>query len=154
MPKKRVFDEGDCIAVPLSDGGYAVGIVARADGKGAAVGYFFGPRYEDITQNMTARPLQPSEAVFVALFGDMGIRKGQWKVLGRYPRWQRDDWPNPSFLRVDGFGGRWRVTYSESDLCQEAEVEPITQLAAGNLPQDGAYGFVAVERVLASLLPV
>ncbi|MFE2092535.1 hypothetical protein [Streptomyces sp. NPDC059460] len=37
---------GDVFAVPRRDHGHALDLVARMDGKGTALGYFFGPRIE------------------------------------------------------------------------------------------------------------
>ena len=41
MPKAS-YREGDWFAVPLRDGGYAAGLIARANPKGVLLGYFFG----------------------------------------------------------------------------------------------------------------
>jgi hypothetical protein len=38
------YREGDWFAVPLRNGGFAVGLVARANPKAALLGYFFGPK--------------------------------------------------------------------------------------------------------------
>lgn len=49
MPRRKLnYGEGDWLAVPVRDGGLAVGVVARMDGKGGVVGYFFGPRRNDV----------------------------------------------------------------------------------------------------------
>jgi hypothetical protein len=37
-------EEGDLFAVPLRDGGYGIGVVARVGRRGVLVGYFFGRR--------------------------------------------------------------------------------------------------------------
>ncbi len=43
--KKLPYREGDWFAVPLQDGDYAVGLVARCPRGGKVfLGYFFGPR--------------------------------------------------------------------------------------------------------------
>jgi hypothetical protein len=47
MARKLPDSEGDGFAVPLRDGGYAIGVVARMDRKGSVLGYFFGPRYDE-----------------------------------------------------------------------------------------------------------
>jgi hypothetical protein len=46
--QKINYREGDWFAVPLRDGGYAVGLVARMDNRGGVLGYFFGPRRDDV----------------------------------------------------------------------------------------------------------
>lgn len=46
MARKLPYSEGDVFAVALRDGGYGTGVVARMDGKGSVLGYFFGRRYD------------------------------------------------------------------------------------------------------------
>ena len=42
---KLPYSEGSVFLVPLRNGGYARGVVARATGEGKGLfGYFFGPR--------------------------------------------------------------------------------------------------------------
>lgn len=45
-PRELAHREDDVFAVPLRDGGYGIGVVARRDGKRAVLGYFFDPRYD------------------------------------------------------------------------------------------------------------
>lgn len=43
------YSEGQWFAIPLNNGGYALGIIVRGSYKTkGGLGYFFGPRYEDI----------------------------------------------------------------------------------------------------------
>src|SRR5213592_3499242 len=47
-PRKLPYREGDVFAVPLQDGAYGIGVVARMDREGAVLGYFFDRRYESV----------------------------------------------------------------------------------------------------------
>src|SRR5262249_16153212 len=42
--------EGECLAIPLRDGGFAIGVVARANATGVLLGYFFGPRRDVVPE--------------------------------------------------------------------------------------------------------
>jgi hypothetical protein len=45
MPQAN-YNEGDWFAVPLREGGFAIGVIARVMPRkeGVVLGYFFGPR--------------------------------------------------------------------------------------------------------------
>lgn len=105
MPKVS-YREGDWVAVPLRDGGYAVGLIARANPKGALLGYFFGPRRSRIPRLHDVSGLRPGDAVLVRTFGHLGIVHGTWPLLGRLDGWERQDWPTPVFVRYEGRAAR------------------------------------------------
>ncbi len=154
MPKRKLnYSEGDWFAVPLRDGGFAVGIVARMDGRGGVVGYFFGPRRSDVPTVEEVDELGPDEAAMVRQFGDLRLLEQQWPLIGRSPRWDRDRWPIPAFGRIEELSGRaWRVEYADDDLNRPIRETPVSQAEAEALPRDGALGAGAVELVLTSLL--
>lgn len=53
----RNYREGSRFAVPLRQGGYAVGLVARVNPRGVLLGYFFGPRHDVPGPSATSRGL-------------------------------------------------------------------------------------------------
>ena len=139
--------------MPLRDGGYALGIAARVDGKGGVIGYFFGPRYETPPTQEEIGNRRPGDAVFIANFGDLGFLEGTWKVVRSSENWDRSKWPMPSFVRVDCISGKAiRVEYSEDNLVHEVKNTPINQIRARRLPEDGMWGSGAVEIRLTKLL--
>jgi immunity protein 26 of polymorphic toxin system len=151
--KKVKYEEGDWFAVPLRKGGFAPGVVARTGTKGIFLGYFFSPKYRtlpdlhDVLQNSAASP------VLVALAGDLGLIRGDWKVLGKPWNWRRDRWPLPAFSRRDALTGKAsQVTYNEADLLTEERVTPCSEAEAGELPADGVWGYGAIEKRLTALL--
>lgn len=154
MPKRRLpYREGDCFVVPLRDGRKAVGVVARMNGKGGAIGYFFGPAYAQIPATDVLARLAPKDAVLVANFGDLGLLRGQWKVVGWIEPWQREDWPLPVFVRRDAVTGTPRkAVYREPNLNIEVELLPCSEEEAKRLPKDGIMGSGFVEIRLTKLL--
>lgn len=151
--RKQKYTEGDWFAVPLRDGGYAVGVVARLDGRGGVIGYFFGPKsgvppsLDEVTDKTA------NDAVLVSNFGDLGLVRGKWKRIGKAPDWNRDRWPIPPFVRTDAVSGAHRkVIYTEDNLNTEKTLLPCSSTEATTLPKDGIAGYGAVEIQLTKLL--
>ena len=95
------YSEGSTFFIPLRNGGYARGVVARAspDGKGV-MGYFFGPRLSS-TGRVAWDDLDPANAILRIRFGDLGLINGEWPICGEIPNWNRSEWPMPDFVRRD-----------------------------------------------------
>ena len=145
--------EGDLFAVPLTFGGYALGVAARVGSQGAVLGYFFGRWFESVPHADDVGQLAPSQAVLVQRFGDLGFTRGSWRVIAQLPGWGREDWPMPAFGRREEFTGRCiRVEYSDDDpnsLSRSVDVEPEE---CDRLPEDGAAGYGFVEAKLSTLV--
>ena len=150
---KVTYREGDWFAVPLRDGGFAVGVIARTNPDGVLVGYFFAPKRESLPSIDDLSDLKPGDAFMVRKFGHLGLTKGKWSVIGRLPGWERKDWPMPVFVRYEELTGRsFKVFYDDNDpnkLVREEEVDPGV---GEHGPRDGLLGAVAVEKLLTSQL--
>lgn len=150
------YSEGDLFAVPLSEGRYAVGIVARSDAKGAVLGYFFGPVQLDPNHLPGAEELdhlRASDAVLVKVFGDLGLVHGNWPIIGQLPSWQREDWPMPALARREELTGRYlRVQYPDDDPNGQPVEVPIEREEYERLPEDGLAGSAWLEARLNNLL--
>jgi hypothetical protein len=133
MPRSLPYAPGDIVAVPPR----ALGVVARADGKGIALGYFFGQHHD----------LDPAKAVRVCRFGDRGILTGRWRVVGRVPDFVRAQWPVPVFCR----SGEILVHYDDQTLQVVSERRSSPEECRG-LPEDGLEGSGFVEIKLTRLL--
>lgn len=149
---KLPYSEGSVFLVPLKDGGYARGVVARIspDGK-VLLGYFFGPRLVSNTA-VAMNDLRSTDARLRIRFGDLGLINGAWVVCGEIPNWNRSEWPFPDFLRRDPLGKLKpvQVRYFDMDpLRVESErfVDDDPGLATNSL-----YGYEAVEIELNKLL--
>jgi hypothetical protein len=147
------YSEGDWFAVPLRDGGFAVGVVARANPKAALLGYFFGPRREAVPSLEELAALKASDADLVGKFGHLGLTKGKWPIIGRIPDWDRNDWPMPVFVRYEELTGRsFNVFYDNDDPAKLVREEQVAPGAGEQGPKDGLMGAGYVERVLTRLL--
>jgi len=99
MAVKRVkYDEGQWFAVPLRYGGYATGIIVRGSYKTkGGLGYFFGPKFDEIPDDEKTWEKHPQEAVLVTQFGDLGIINGRWPLILSTRPFSKNAWPIPLF---------------------------------------------------------
>ena len=147
------YGEGDWFAVPLREGGFAAGVVARANPKAALLGYFFGPRRPETPGLEDVANLRPGDAVLVGRFGHLGIAQGKWPILGRLDGWDRTKWPMPVFVRYEELTGRClHVFYDADDPGKLIREEQIESGAAEQEPKDGLMGAGYVEIVLTGRL--
>lgn len=147
------YSEGDWFAVPLREGGYAVGVVARANPKAALLGYFFGPRRVDVPSLEDVADLKPADAVLVGKFGHLGLVQGKWPILGRLEGWDRTEWSMPVFVRYEELTGRsFRVFYDDDDPNKLVREEQVAPGDAEQGPKDGLMGAGFAEKVLTSLV--
>jgi hypothetical protein len=145
------YSEGSVFLVPLIDGGYARGVVARSPKRGRGLlGYFFGPAFKG-PDKVAMDDLDPTNAVLCVIFGDIGLVNGEWPVRGVIPGWNRSQWPMPDFVRRDPLVRRaWLVRHSDSDPSR-IDVEYPTEYDSA-LASDSTYGYGAVELTLTRLL--
>lgn len=150
MPKCR---EGDWFAVPLREGGYAVGVVARANPKGVLLGYFFGPRRSETPELEDVANLKPADAVLVRKFGDLGLIQGRWPILGQLDGWDRTRWPMPVFVRYEELMDRYfHVFYDADDPNKVIREEQVESAANEHGAKDGLMGSGYTEIVLTERL--
>jgi Immunity protein 26 len=150
---KIMYQAGDWFSVPLRSSGFGIGIIARQGENGILFGYFFGPKSDQLPTFGQTMGLKPNKAILLARFGDLGLKQGQWSLIGRSPTWDASDWPMPSFVRRDIISGKLSlVTYDESNLVSEIRLEQVTRERCKEMPADGLYGYGAIEIKLTRLL--
>jgi hypothetical protein len=146
------YTEGTLFFVPLRNGGYARGVVARSsrDGK-VLLGYFFGPQLSS-TEEAGTSTLDPSEAILRIRFGDLGLINGEWPIRGEILSWNRSEWPMPVFVRKDPLGKRQSVfvRYSDADPSHVELESPASDDVGFGVDLMSGYG--AVEIKLTKLL--
>lgn len=148
----RSSAEGDWVAVPLPDSGWALGLVARSNEDEQLLGYFFGPRLRERPSLDDVHEHNAQDAIYVTRCSDSGIVDGRWHVLGALEAWNREDWPVPEF----GFRYRneapERRRYDDALRWVSAERMTVEEYLHLGLPDDRLSGSGAVEIRLAKLL--
>jgi hypothetical protein len=148
---KLPYSEGTVFLVPLRNGGFARGVVARVDPKGKILlGYFFGPRYE--TNAVPINEFRPDAALLRLRVGALGLQNGSWPILGQITGWKRPEWPMPDFVRSDPLGTRKPrlVHYADDDPSRIEDEHPIEQ--DPGLQTDSLSGYGVIEIKLTKLL--
>lgn len=149
--ESKNYPEGTWFAVPLRDGGFARGLIARTNGEGIMFGYFFEPRLDGPQCGPKVSYLRPNDAILVGQFGDLGLQEGVWTVIDRTDDWKREDWPLPPFVRLDEIEGKaWKVMYSD-DL-NEVSIDECQPSLINEHPRDILMGAGSVEIRLTKLL--
>jgi hypothetical protein len=145
------YSEGSVFLVPLRNGEYARGVVARSGKNGKVLfGNFFGPRIALIDE-VILNDLNPVNAILRLRFGDLGLINGEWPVVGMVPHWDRLNWPMPDFVRRDDLSKTaWLVRYLDDDPSQIV-AEYRTDFNS-DLGRDSLSGCGAVEIKLTKLL--
>jgi hypothetical protein len=163
MPKQRKrlvkYEEGQWFAVPLRNGGYALGIIVRGNFKTkGGLGYFFGPKYEVIPTGEETYSKNKDNALLIQKFGDLGIIEGEWPLIHNSKPFNRDEWPVPLFHRVLPFPEgkalivEYRQDYSGSESPVKETVVPLTD-GVKKLPKDVLSGSGSIEITMTKLIP-
>jgi hypothetical protein len=147
------YRQGDWFAVPLREGGFGVGVVARASAGGVLLGYFFGRKFDHVPSSDEVGGLTAADAVVVRRFGHLGLVQGTWPILGGLTARAADAWPMPVFIRYEELTGRsFRVFYADDDPNELVREEEVLPGEAEQDPKDGMLGAGAVEKLLTALL--
>lgn len=147
--------EGTIFVVPLVDGGFAIGLIARkAPAKGkvwGVYGYFFGPFEHVPTIAELHGVLDKQHAKVILICGALHLHEGQWPVLGYLEPWNRTEWPLLDFVRFDEIKKQYYVTRYDEDNVARAVFEWPTEVPDGLL-DDVSYGAEAAEMRLSKVM--
>jgi hypothetical protein len=150
MARKLPYELGSRFWIPLREGGFARGLVARMNEKGVIFAYFFGPKVRDARDWDLAGPATPKDCVMRGQVGDLGLVKGEWLVESPPPGWTKEAWPMPPFVRQDS-DGQILVTIYDDQIQYQAE-----RVGSGadmeSLPRDLLMGYGSAEIRLTKLL--
>ena len=150
--KKLPYSEGSIFLVPLEGGGYARGVIARSAPKGKILlGYFFGPRIQ-ADEDIHLDRIKAEDSVLRLLFGDLGLIKKEWPIIGQIPNWDRTKWPMIETVRRDTLG-RLKpvlVRYADDDPSKVVAEQVLEN--DRDLPTAGLAGYGFVEAVLSKKL--
>lgn len=152
MARKLPYTEGTWFAVPLRNGGFGAGIIARHSRNGCILIYLFGPKRKEPPKLAQFERLTKADAIKAIIAGDLGLIEGSWPIIGKCESWRRDDWPMPKFLRANELSPTvWLVTYADDNPNKRVSEERVPFETTG-FERDGLYGAGAVEIVLTRLL--
>jgi len=156
VAKKRYkinYAEGDCFAVPLCEGGFARGVVARMNKKGKILGYFFGPKFSKIDDVHVTPDIIPANSIDVTFFGDLGLVTNEWTVIGKIDPWVRENWPIPIFGFVEPIWKKWgELRYTPEKDLMAMIIQRVSVEEASKHLSSGTSGSEAVEIYLTKLL--
>ena len=110
--KKLTINNGAVVLVPVTPTGFSVGVVINADGRGRAIGAFFGPAVNDASEADPSE-LRLETALLVCRFGDHALHKKRWTVVGSIPNWDKAPWSVTKFSR----------RHDNPDLCYVTEYD-------------------------------
>lgn len=149
---KQPYHEGSWFAVPLNNGGYAAGLVARMSPQGKIMlAYLFGPKRATIPTLADVQGLTAADAAKAIRTGDMALANGRWPVLGDVENFNRNDWPVPVFIRrSDSLKRAWQATYADDPAKPEREIS--VPYETGGLESDSLFGYGSTELLLTKLL--
>lgn len=129
---KKHYGNGTWFAIPLRNGGYGTGIIARDSGDGILLIYMFGPRVLRPLQLSEVERLTRHDAVKVSIAGDLGLLRGAWPIIGQALSWTAEAWPVPQFLRqLEKDARAWLVTLADDDPSQVLSEERVSSETTG-----------------------
>ena len=139
--------------MPLCDGGFALGVVARLDKKKGVLGYFFAPKYSSVDEIVITTDIIPEKTIHVKNFGDLGLVTNELKIIGKISPWNREDWAIPIYGFTDMLinWGELRY-YTEKELGTFSFLKRVSIEEARSYPPSGLSGSGAVEIYLNKLL--
>ena len=153
MSKRKLpYNEGDWFSIPLGSGGFALGLIARSDGKGRLFCYFFGPRRPNPPKFEETTGLKPSDAILHTLCNDLGLIKKHWRFIGRDPVWDRFDWPIPLLVERNTAGIPRAVRYEDTLSSLTRTTVKVSPEELGRLQGGAGVGPSAIEGFLEKTL--
>jgi hypothetical protein len=96
---KAKIELGNIICLPLRDAsGYSVVVITRKRGT-TLLGYFVNIKLKEITDFVLVplSSISPTNAINIRMFGTLGIKTGEWAIVGKLKDFNKKDWPIPLF---------------------------------------------------------
>ena len=151
MRKRKInCKEGDVFVVPLKQGGYGIGLVAR-EHKTITLGYFFKKKYSSVPEEVDVAGINKWEIALIGKFSTMGIENGEWPLLKTAFIFNREQWPIPVLKMQHPITEKYFAVIYDDTLINE-ERHLITEAEAEKLFSHGLYGYGALEKKLSSIL--
>lgn len=151
--KKVKYVDGDIFVFPLRNNGFGVGLIAHHN-KGMIVGYFLNEKFKRIpkTDELNLK-FEKKNIIYICIFGQLGLKNEEWKLIGRLDKFKKEDWPIPEFKRSVMFlEETWLGVSYDKELSIDTIERKITKEVAENMPDDGLAGHGFVEIKMTKLL--
>lgn len=148
MNRKAKYSVGDIFKISLDNKKIAIGINIRADFKGSVLGYFYLLKKEN-SINVTQINFHKEEIVFKCKFGDLGLIKETWSIIGHVEKDHKVlKLPVKGFYRFDNEDGKYYISQYDNNLqfLGEKKVSKIPDTS--DFIEDSLYGYGLVEKLL------
>jgi Immunity protein 26 len=136
------YKAGSIIVIPLKNGKFAAGLIARRY-RSSLLGYFFNQMFDSIPV-IDELEIRKENVIFIKIFGYLGLKLGEWYVIGDMPNFSKDEWRIPAFKHTSAMDGTF-YCINYNDRLDEVSRYKISKEEAKNLPDDGLAGHGAVE---------
>lgn len=146
--KKVKLKEGDIFLLPLINGGFSIGLLARVI-SWMSLGYFFKIRYSEAPQGIDTDILNKDNVLYIGKFSTRSLYIGEWKIIGTMPNWDRHYWDIPQF-KIEATPVYYIVTLDDS--LKEVKREPCTKEAQEGLLEAVTSGYEAIRIKVSKLL--
>jgi Immunity protein 26 len=152
MVKKLKLKEGNVFAIPLVQGGYCIGLVAR-EYKTIRLGYFFNKVYSTSTllDVTTEEEVNKNDIVLIRKFSTNGFKNSEWVLLERGFIFYKEQWPIPVFKMQDPLTEKYYAVFYDETLVSEKR-SLISEAEAHRLYNHGLSGYKALEKQVSILL--
>ena len=140
--KKVKLKEGDIFLLPLTTGGFTIGLLARV--KWGALGYFFKIRYSQAPESIDVGFLTKENVIYIGKFGTPLLKNGEWQIIGKIPNWDRDYWNIPKFKASDLLIPNQHYLITIDDSLYEITREVCTKEAQEGLFEAVTSGYEAI----------
>jgi len=141
---------GKLFVVPLEDGGFSVGLVARQN-KNILLGYFFDTYFPKQPSEIGGFIVDKNNIFLICLVGITGLKNNEWTIIGDLPDWDKNEWTVPIFKQKDPLLDIYYAIIYDDDL-NETSRKKISKEEAETLYKSGIHGSGVVESILSDKL--
>jgi hypothetical protein len=141
---------GKVFVVPLKNGGFSIGLVARQD-KNILLGYFFNTYFFEKPITVKDLIINKSNICLICLFSILGLKNNEWTVIGSLPDWNKDEWAVPMFKQKDPLLDIYYAINYDDSLNEISKIK-MSKEDANKLYNGGIYGYGIVESILTKII--
>jgi hypothetical protein len=148
--KKIKPKEGNLFAIPLTQDGYGIGLVAR-EYKTITLGYFFDIVYQDIPEKINDKDIRNWGIALIGKFSSPGIKNGEWPLLKTDFIFNKEEWPIPIFKTQEPLTEKYYAVKVDSTLMNDDRYL-ISEEEAKAYFKHVLYGYESLRKQLSVIL--